>query len=416
MIKVLPRDRDVVVYLGYDLLYLGKYKELLQLTDEYTNILTKEPDIPLLAGYAHKHNRQLEEAREDFTEALRRDPEVVTAYVNLGYVLNDLHQPDMAAQNFEAALQRDSKNGEAHLGLAYSNLDLQRPGAALKQAQLAEQYMGDSEPIHLIRATAYGRMGMLANAASEYRAALKFSPNDGGLHFGLGNVLFSQRHYHDSVDELQIAERLLPGNADVSALMARAYANLGDHDQTMHYVLLAEQQAQGSPAQDTSDPDRDLSFNSAGNHVSQIYVSTGQALDSLGNQKAAMERFRKALLTKGSNRISVRLAIAQVMAQQGHSDDAQRQIALGLMESETGETAPPTPEQYVEAADVFRSMHEYEMSQTYLERAESAGASDVSVRLGLADNYLALGQTSRAASECRRSVTRPTLTQTIATS
>src|SRR5208283_5066502 len=47
-IKVLPHDRDVVVYLGYDYLYLGKFDDLLALTTKYMDILPKEADIPLL--------------------------------------------------------------------------------------------------------------------------------------------------------------------------------------------------------------------------------------------------------------------------------------------------------------------------------------------------------------------------------
>jgi tetratricopeptide (TPR) repeat protein len=39
-IKVLPRDRDVVVYLGYDLLRLEQYEELQALTDKYKDVYT----------------------------------------------------------------------------------------------------------------------------------------------------------------------------------------------------------------------------------------------------------------------------------------------------------------------------------------------------------------------------------------
>jgi tetratricopeptide (TPR) repeat protein len=399
-IKALPRDRDVVVYLGYDLLNLHNYKELLALTDQYNNVLPKEPDIPLLAGYVHKHDGQLEAAQQDFTEALKRDPEVVTAYVNLGYVENDLHEPQSAATNFESALKREPKNGEAHLGLAFSDLDLHKPQPALRQAKLAEDALGDSESIHVIRATAYGREGMLGKSVTEYRAALKFDPNDGALHFGLGNALFAEREYHDAVDELQLAQKYAPANPEITALMARAYASLQDREDTMRYVQLAEQQAQQA---EQAPPSRanpgDDANSSSGSELSQIYVSTGEALNTLGDQNAAMERFRMALTAPGSNRISVRLAIAQLMAQQGHSEDAQRQVALGLMESQAGQTDPPTGDQFIEAADVFRSLHEYHLSQTYLERAEAAGASDMSVRIGEANNYLALGDTSRAAGE-----------------
>ena len=139
VLPMLPKDRDVVVYLGYDYLNLNRYDELLKLTAQYDQTFPQEPDIPLLAGYAHKHNGQLDEARKDFTEALERDPNVVTAYVNRGYVLHDLKLPQEASADFDAALKREPNNGEAHLGLAYADLDLHKSLAALKQSQLAEQ-------------------------------------------------------------------------------------------------------------------------------------------------------------------------------------------------------------------------------------------------------------------------------------
>jgi tetratricopeptide (TPR) repeat protein len=387
-IKVLPRDRDVVVYLGYDLLNLEKYDELLKLTAQYMSVLPKEPDIPLLAGYVHKHQGESELARQCFTEALNRDPNVVTAYVNRGYMLNDLHQPQAAAADFEEAIKREPKNGEAHLGLAYSNLDMKRNQAALREARLAEDEMGDSRHVHLIRATAYGREGMLTKAANEYRAALKFTPNDGALHSALGGTLYSQRQYREAIDELLIAEKLTPDNALTYALLARSYAQLQDRDQTLKYVQLAEQHAQKMPAESTSPSGQ-----------SEILVSTGEALSTLGDENAAMERFRNALTAPDSNRVGVRLAIAQLMVHKGDSDDAARQIALAQMEAQAGETMPPTGEQLVEAADVFRGLHDYQLSQTYLERAQAAGASETSVRIGMANNYLALGDTVRAQGE-----------------
>jgi len=44
-IQVLPDDRDVIVYLGYDFLHLDRYDDLLNLTKKYDSVLPKEPDI-----------------------------------------------------------------------------------------------------------------------------------------------------------------------------------------------------------------------------------------------------------------------------------------------------------------------------------------------------------------------------------
>jgi tetratricopeptide (TPR) repeat protein len=382
-LKAMPRDRDVIVYLGYDLLHLQDDAGLLALTSQYMDVLPREPDIPLLAGYVHKKDGQDEQALADFSEAIKRDPTVVTAYVNRGYVENDLHQPGPAATDFETALRREPKNGEALLGLAYADLDLHRPRAAVHESELAERAMGDSKDIHLIRATAYGSEDMLGKAAEEYRAALKFAPNDGSLYLGLGNALLGQRKFHDAADALAAAARLSPQDAQVYALLARAYANMDDRGQTLHYVTLAEQNVRTATHLEQS----------------EIYVSTGEALSALGDENAAMDRFRRALDLAGNERVGVRLAIAQLMAQQGHSTDAERQIALAWMEAAAGDAAPPSGTQFIAAADVFRSTHDYELSQTYLQRAKLAGAPDAEVRIGMADNYLALGDTARAQAE-----------------
>jgi hypothetical protein len=132
---------------------------------------------------------------------------------------------------------------------------------------------------------------------------------------------------------------------------------------------------------------------------SGILVSAGQALGLLGDQKAAMEQYRKALEVAGNNRVGVRIAIGELMAQQNHTQDAQRQIGLAWMEAAAGEAKQPSGSQYIAAADVFRSAREYELSQDYLQRAKLAGAPDAEVRVGLANNDLAMGYTARAAAE-----------------
>jgi tetratricopeptide (TPR) repeat protein len=396
-IHALPDDREVVVYLGYDLLLLRKDDDLLALTSKYWNVLPKEADIPLLAGYVHKKRGLNEQAVADFTETIHRNPDAVTAYVNRGYVENDLRRSQPAAADFEAAIKLEPNNGEAHLGLAYADLGLRKPDAALRQANLAERESGDSLGLHVIRATAYGRMDMLTMAAREYQAALKFAPNDGALHIGLGNTYFAERRYHDAIGELEVAEKFSPDNPQIYAWLARSYASLQDREKTYLNVRLAEQHALSQPVRAVEkgpDPMED-----PGSEPSEILISTGEALSTLGDQNAAMDRFQKALVAAGSDRISVRLAIAEIMAQRGHQDDAERQIALGWMEAEAGDTVPPSGPQYVEAANLFSSMHQYDLSEDYLARAKATGASDAEVRIALANDDLALGETVKAKAE-----------------
>ena len=372
-IKKLPHDRDVVVYLGYDLLHLEQYDELMQLVSEYEAQFPKEPDLPLLAGYVYKHNGDVEQARAAFSQAIERGPNVATAYVNRGFVLHDLRKSSAAASDFEAALKIEPKNGEAHLGMAYADLDLHHPRPALEQAKLAEKELGDSTALHLIRGTAYGDEGMLKRAVAEYRIALKSSPDDAPLHLALASALYDEHEYQEAISELQAAEKIAPANGMVYAELARCYAQLRDRDRTNQYVELAEKQG-----------------------PSTIYLTTGEALSILGEQKAAMGRFERALSAPDSDRVSVRLDIAKLMMNRGEEDDTRRQITLALMESASGRTSPPTGVELVEAADLFLGMHEYALAETYFQRALAAGANEMDVRVGLANAYLAMGDTPRA--------------------
>jgi tetratricopeptide (TPR) repeat protein len=379
-IKKLPRDRDVVVYLGYDLLHLERYDELAALTAQYDSVFPKDADIALLSGYVHKHAGQVQEAKQDFTRALERNPQVATAYVNLGFISNDLHEPKAAAADFETALKLEPDNGEAHLGLAYASLNLHRPRVALRQVQLAELKMGDSMPVHLIRATAYGEEGLLNKAAGEYRTALKYSPNESALHLALADTLYSLRQYREAIRELETAQNLDPHDGAIYAQLARCYAQLHDRNNAMLNVRLAEQTTAAT------DP----------KNQSTVLVLTGEALNLLGDHAAAMAQFEKALVIPGSDRIEVRLAVANLMVNQDKTDDAHRQIALAFMEAHIGETLPPTPQQFDRAAETFLSMHDFQLAETYFQMASAAGAPETDVHIGLANAYLAVGDTPRA--------------------
>jgi tetratricopeptide (TPR) repeat protein len=227
--------------------------------------------------------------------------------------------------------------------------------------------------LHLIRGTAYGDEGMPKQAVAEYRIALKSAPNDARLHLALANALYDLHEYRESIVELQASNKLSPDNGAVYAQLARANSQLGEREQALQYIGLAEKQG-----------------------TSAIYLSTGEALSVLGEPDAAMERFERALSAPESDRISVRLAIAHRMLNKGENADAQRQISLALMEAASGRTSAPTGNQLLQAGDLFLAMHEYQLAETYFQRALAAGASETSVRIGLANTYLALGDTPRA--------------------
>jgi len=377
VIAKLPNDREGVVYLAYDLYYLGRYDEALALVKKYESILPKDKDLPLIAGNVYVHNGDREAALENFTKALELDPKMATGYVNRGFVLNDLKQGAKASKDFQTALQLEPGYGEAHLGLAYSNLQLHRPKPALKQLEAAQKTLGKSHSWHLARAEAYRQESDFPHAASEYRTALAEDPKDLTTQLAYADVLYRMRQYAEATAALKTALALSPSNPSIYALMAQIDARQGKREDAMRDIQSAEQYG--------------------GDRV-EILTATGDALLALGDRDGAMQRFSRALDVPGGNRIGIRLAIAQIFLRQNHPDEARRQIALGFAEARMFPDSPVTGQDFADAANLFLGMHDFELAETYFNKAQLSGANNRVVAVGLTNTYLAEGNTQKASS------------------
>ena len=374
VIDKLPHDREGAVYLAYDLYYLQRYDEALALVTRYEPILANDKDLALVAGYVHAHKGQLPEALADYNRALERDPKIATGYVNRGFVLNDLRQPVKASEDFKSALQLQPDYGEAHLGLAFSDLQLHRPKPALTQLEVAQKTLGKSHAWHLARAEAFRQEQDFSHAETEYRIALQETPNDLTIELAYADTLFRLRRPQQALNALDVAEKLGPSDPRVYALRAQVHAKEGDRAATMRDIQLAEQYGKDNV---------------------DILMATGGALLSLGDRDAAMQRFASALDVRNGDRLGVRLAVAQVFMRQGHYDEVHRQLALGFAEARVS-GAPVSPEDILEAANIFLGVHDFALAETYFGKAKLAGANPRLVEIGLTNTYVAEGETRKA--------------------
>lgn len=370
----LPKDREGAVYLAYDLYYLGRYEDALALVTKYEPILPDDKDLPLVAGNVHAHDGQLREAVADYTRALANDPKMSLGYVNRGFVLNDLGEAGKSVKDFEIAIKLQSDYGEAHLGLAYADLQLHRPRPALIQLEATQKLSGKSHAWRLARAEAYRQEQDYARAEPEYRLALQENPNDLPTELAYADTLYRLRRYQQSIAALDAGVRLSPTDAAIYALRAQVHATEREREQTLRDIQLAEQY---------------------GSNQVEILMGTGEALLILGDRDAAMQRFAHALDIPSGDRIGVRLAVAQVFLRQGHYDDARRQVALGFAEARM-DSSPVHADDIQEAASIFLAMHDFDLAETYFDKARLAGANPRNVSIGLANTYLAEGQTQRA--------------------
>ena len=160
--------------------------------------------------------------------------------------------------------------------------------------------------------------------------------------------------------------------------MAYDQAQLGNTPQTMQYIQAAEKQ---------------------GSEQSGILLATGNALLILGNRKAAMERFSRALEAPDSDRIEARLAIARAMESYGESDAARQQVSLAFAEARIGEASPITVEHLMQAGDLFLRMKDFDLAERMFQRAKRPAPPRKLWPIALANTYLARGDNRRAEAE-----------------
>ena len=377
-IQKLPRDRDAAVYLDYDLYNLGRYDEVLALSSRYETILPKEPNFPLLEGHVHRQSNLTQQAIDDFTRALQKDPKMLEIMVVRGYARNDMQAAKAAMEDFEPVLKQQPGNGIAHLGLAFSDLQLHRSSEALSEADRAEKILGENGATHLAKASAYRQMRVLNKAEKEFRLALKYSPDDLRLHEALADTLYHARRYNEAITELEASLQLSPDDPLIYANLAAAHARLHHRDETFKYIEAAERSSTDQSA---------------------ILIATGDALLTLGDRTAAMERFTRALDAPDANRVDVRLEFAKLFVRDGKFEAAKQEVGLAFAESRVGEASPVTADNLVEAANIFLATHDFDLAKRYFSKAKDMGASDDTVAVGLAQTYIAEGDDRKAENE-----------------
>jgi tetratricopeptide (TPR) repeat protein len=374
----LPDDKEAPVYLAYDLYYLGRHQEALELSLKYEPRLANNKDFALIEGYVHARSGLLQDALADFTRALARDPKMATGYVSRGYVYNDLLAPEKAVRDFYAALDLQPEYGEAHLGLAFAYLQQRRAQLAAEQLDLADRILGKSRTSRLGHAEAFRQKRQFALAVVEYQAALLEDSKDLVTQLALADSLYRLRRHNDSIAAFNSGLNLSPDNPSIYAHLAENYARLRQRGETLHYARQAEEHSDGQ---------------------AEIFMTTGNALLLLGDEDAAMQRFARALDAPDGNNVSTRLAIAEVFVRKNRWNDARRQIALGMAAARISVEHPVTDDELVRAASIFLAIHDFDLAETYFQRARDAGGNERDIAIGFTNTYLAQGDAAQAKAE-----------------
>jgi tetratricopeptide (TPR) repeat protein len=190
----------------------------------WTHALSRGADRSAVAHYnlglVRYRQGRLEEAGEQYDQALRLDPKLADAHNNLGALRFRQGRLEDALAEYDRALRLNPNLADAHSNLGLVRYRQGRLEDALAEYDRALRLNPNLADAHNNLGRMRYRQGRLEEALAEYVQALRLNPNLADAHNNLGLALSSQGRLAEGTAQFAEAVRLDPDLAD-------AHNNLG---------------------------------------------------------------------------------------------------------------------------------------------------------------------------------------------
>jgi tetratricopeptide (TPR) repeat protein len=208
--------------------------------------------------------REFEKAYDDLLQALRLNPNSALIYNNLGSVYQYKGRVDLAIKSYEVAIHLDPQNAQSFYNRAhaygakqdyraaianydraielrndfadaYSNrggmyLLLGETGRAIEDFNEALRLKGTDPVFWSNRANAYVTLGRYKDALADFDRALSIDPGRVGTYLGRARARLYAAEIPGAIEDLQVAVRLRPTNANPAIWLHIARIHQGNPD------------------------------------------------------------------------------------------------------------------------------------------------------------------------------------------
>ena len=196
-------------------------------------------------GFDLERAGKLREAARAHEEALKIDPTIVQAHVNLISIYGRLKEPDKAEEHYHKAVQLAPDEEGAHYNYGVLLFGIGR----YEEAETALRKGLEINPSHAEAHNNLGvlleQRGMFREAEAEFQKAVEHGPGYRLAHFHLGRLLVNRNDYKAGIQHL--LRTLAPEDDSTPGYLyalGAAYARAGDRENAIRYLRVGRAQAQ----------------------------------------------------------------------------------------------------------------------------------------------------------------------------
>jgi tetratricopeptide (TPR) repeat protein len=164
-------------------------------------------------GTALQESDRLDEAAEEFSDALRLNPRSAKAHANLAGVLIGKGKLEEAQTHFENALRIEPNNAEYLSGYSFVLDQLGRTDQAAAECEAAVRVEPKSAQARFNYGAFLEKHDRLDEATAQYRQAVQLDPHFGDAHYDLASALFAKGDLEEAKAHYLEASRLEPKRA-----------------------------------------------------------------------------------------------------------------------------------------------------------------------------------------------------------
>jgi tetratricopeptide (TPR) repeat protein len=272
-----PQNRDALYLIAANQRCLNRIPEALATLERLEQ---QNPRFSLLyqeRGHCYLTLRDAPRAIDAFLQAVNINPALAASWSMLERLYNmtgDVKNAAAAAEHISTL--KDLPPEVVRAGSLFSEGDL--PAAENRLRAYLRKAGNHVEALRLLARIEHQR-DVLDEAESLLEAALKLAPNYHAARLDYVRVLIDRQKYLRAREEIDSLLKLEPGNMDCLSLDSASCAGLGKHEEA---IALYRRLLAGLPAS------------------SELHVSLGHCLKSVGRQKEAIESYQTAAAIRPS--------------------------------------------------------------------------------------------------------------------